>query len=75
MRRLLAVTASVVGLVSLQASSALAASTSGSLDRTFAGDGIAYLPQTAYAVAVQPDGKIVVAGGGITRYNRDGTLP
>jgi uncharacterized delta-60 repeat protein len=74
MRKLLAITATITGLLFLQTSSALTASTSGSLDRTFAGDGIAYLPHTAYAVAVQPDGKIVVAGGGITRYNRDGTL-
>jgi uncharacterized delta-60 repeat protein len=74
LRRLLAVTATIAGLLFLPGPSALAAPTSGSLDRTFAGDGIAYLPQTAYAVAVQPDGKIVVAGGGITRYNRDGTL-
>jgi uncharacterized delta-60 repeat protein len=74
MRKLLAVPATLVAMLLLQAPGALAASTSGSLDRTFAGDGIAYLPQTAYAVAVQPDGKIVVAGGAITRYNRDGTL-
>ena len=74
MRKLLAVSATLVAMLLLQAPGALAASTSGSLDRTFAGDGIAYLPQTAYAVAVQPDGKIVVAGGAITRYNRDGTL-
>lgn len=74
MRKLLAVAATVAGLLFLPGPSALAASTSGSIDRTFAGDGIAYLPQTAYAVAVQADGKIVVAGGGITRYNRNGTL-
>ena len=74
MRRFLEVPATLVAMLLLQAPSALAASTSGSLDRTFAGDGIAYLPQTAYAVAVQLDGKIVVAGGAITRYNRDGTL-
>jgi uncharacterized delta-60 repeat protein len=64
----------VGGLLFLQTGSALAAPTSGSIDRTFSGNGIAYLDQTAYAVAVQADGKIVVGGSSITRYNPDGTV-
>ena len=73
MQRPLVLALIAVGLFSLQLPSA-SATTSGSLDRTFAGDGIAYLPHAAYAVAVQPDGKILVAGGGLTRYNRDGSV-
>ncbi|MFL5791306.1 MAG: hypothetical protein ACJ76A_07340 [Actinomycetota bacterium] len=74
LRNVMSLSVVVAGLVLLQLTSAAAASTSGSLDRTFAGNGIAYVAQTAYAVALQADRKIVVAGGGITRYNRDGTL-
>ena len=83
-RRVLSVSVAVAGLVLLPLVSASAASTSGSLDRTFAGDGVAFLPQSANAVAVQADGKIVVVGSGstrtgsgafaVTRYNHDGTL-
>lgn len=60
----------------------------GNLDRSFAGGGKAINTiagaEKAYAVVVQPDGKIVVAGGAapnsslwdfaIQRYNADGTL-
>lgn len=62
----------------------------GTLDTTFDGDGIVDTPvgpatDVAYAIAVQPDGKIVVSGRadsnpifvtnyGIVRYNPDGTL-
>ncbi|MGH9136915.1 MAG: Ig-like domain-containing protein [Acidimicrobiales bacterium] len=62
----------------------------GSLDATWGGDGVVATPvgpgvdrDEAYAVALQPDGRIVVAGetwtGSIThaalaRYNPDGTL-
>jgi uncharacterized delta-60 repeat protein len=87
MRKLLAVVVLIAGL-SLHITTASAGSTSGSLDGSFAGDGIAYLTpgiySTAYAVVVQSDGKIVVAGGAanhdgtgmfaLARYNRDGTL-
>ncbi len=84
MRKRLAVAAMIAGLVSLQFTGVSAASTSGSLDTTFAGDGVAFLPQTASDVAVQPDGKSVVVGGAtdrngrgvfaVSRFNRDGTL-
>jgi uncharacterized delta-60 repeat protein len=83
MRKMLAIAAIVAGLPALSGS-ASAAATSGSIDLSFSGDGIAYLPHTAYAVAVQADGKIVVAGGGrdskgtgviaVSRFNRDGSL-
>lgn len=58
----------------------------GSLDTTFGGDGkvmTSFGPQdaSALAIAFQPDGKFVVAGGvspdaafALARYNRDGTL-
>jgi uncharacterized delta-60 repeat protein len=57
----------------------------GDLDPIFSGDGkltdgvLSNLPDTAYGVAVQPDGKIVVAGSvgrgfGVARYNTDGSL-
>ncbi len=62
--------------------------TDGSLDTTFSGDGIAStmigsLYDHAFAVAIQPDGKIVVAGESfngtdndvaLLRYHADGTL-
>ena len=82
MRKMLALAAIVAGLLALSGG-ASAAPTGGSLDRSFSGDGIAYLPQTASAVAVQSDGKVVVAGGGrdstgrsmiaVSRFTRDGT--
>jgi uncharacterized delta-60 repeat protein len=56
----------------------------GTLDSTFDGDGrvitdFGYYNDAAYAVAVQPDGKIVVAGQAptistIARYNANGSL-
>src|SRR5689334_22880796 len=56
--------------------------TDGSLDTTFGTDGKVttdFNPSAvAYSVAIQPDGKIVVAGGGsgvaVARYNTDGSL-
>ncbi len=63
--------------------------TDGALDTTFSGDGKQTMPvgpsdDWAYGVALQPDGKIVVAGASadtgynfdfsIVRYNPDGTL-
>ena len=63
--------------------------TNGSPDTTFDGDGIAIVDidlfDTAYSLAIQPDGKIVVAGNGvnfttsfrglaIVRLNADGSL-
>jgi len=84
MRKFLGITLVVAGLTFQQIPNASAASTGGSLDRTFAGDGIAYTKQSADAVAIQADGKIVVVGTGrtragrglfaVTRYNHDGTL-
>src|SRR4051794_10891806 len=84
MRKLPWVTAMAVGLLFLQTASASGATTSGSLDRTFSGNGVAYLAQSADAVVVQADGKIVVVGAGrtpagrgvfaVTRFNHDGTL-
>ena len=52
----------------------------GSLDPTFSGDGKLTLADfgdysTANAVAIQADGKIVVAGGtALVRFNADGSL-
>jgi uncharacterized delta-60 repeat protein len=49
----------------------------GSLDSSFAGDGtvITGLGGSAYSVAIQPDGRIVVAGdSGLARYLPDGSL-
>jgi uncharacterized delta-60 repeat protein len=49
----------------------------GTLDTTFSGDGtIAGWPRygSLYSVAIQTDGKIVVASGELIRYNSDGTL-
>jgi uncharacterized delta-60 repeat protein len=84
MRKVIGPTVIASALVLLQSASVFAGSMSGSLDRTFAGNGIAYLPQTAVAVAIQADGKIVVVGEdstpagrgvfAVTRYNPDGTL-
>ncbi|HXS80474.1 MAG TPA: putative Ig domain-containing protein [Gammaproteobacteria bacterium] len=55
--------------------------TDGSFDTTFGGDGIVVTPAAdiANAVAVQADGKLVVAGFtaadfGVVRYNLDGSL-
>ena len=61
--------------------------TDGSLDPAFGIEGQVmdpddYFPGAAYAVALQPDGKIVAAGGGVVvesglrlaRYNSDGSL-
>ena len=84
MRKLPALAMAVCSLVCLQLASAAAAGTSGSLDPTFAEGGITWLTQTASAVAIQPDGKIIVVGSGanpngrggfaLSRYRRDGTL-
>jgi uncharacterized delta-60 repeat protein len=84
MRRSLVAVLTLAGLAALQLTGVAAGAGSGSLDPTFSADGIAFLNQTAYAVAIQADGKIVVAGGattpdgkggfGLTRYNPDGTL-
>ena len=53
----------------------------GSLDTSFGGTGIVGTPvgtgyDVATSVAIQADGKIVVAGNGfaVVRYNTDGTL-
>jgi uncharacterized delta-60 repeat protein len=51
----------------------------GSLDTTFGGDGTAGLGKSGYALATQPDDKIVIAGASegnfaVSRYNPDGSL-
>ena len=51
----------------------------GSLDTTFGGDGTAGLGKSGYALAIQPDDKIVIAGSAegnfaVSRYNSDGSL-
>jgi uncharacterized delta-60 repeat protein len=84
MRKALALGVLVAAGLFIFPARAFAAGTSGSLDRTFGRDGVAFLPQSASAVAVQADGKIVVVGSGstrtgqgvfaVTRYNHDGTL-
>jgi uncharacterized delta-60 repeat protein len=58
--------------------------TTGALDTTFNGTGVAVVSLTAgfddaYAIALQPDGKIVVAGAangdfGLARFNANGSL-
>jgi uncharacterized delta-60 repeat protein len=56
--------------------------TDGSLDTSFGGDGKVTTDifgptgngDIIYAIAVQPDGKIVAAGTSVVRYNADGTL-
>ena len=53
--------------------------TAGGLDTSFGGDGkivtnLTRRDDAASALAIQADGKIVVAGDGIARYNSDGTL-
>ena len=47
----------------------------GSLDSTFGTGGVAVLAEAPSAIALQSDGKIVVAGGGIvSRYNSNGSV-
>src|SRR5262249_27855326 len=51
----------------------------GTLDNTFNGNGVALLDTPdewdgAASVALQPDGKILVAGNVLARYNSDGSL-
>jgi uncharacterized delta-60 repeat protein len=47
----------------------------GSLDSTFGTGGAAVLAEPPAAIALQPDGKIVVAGGGtVSRYNTSGSI-
>ncbi len=74
--------AALIAPYTLEASTAQAAS--GDLDLTFDDDGkvttdFAGLVDEAGGVAIQPDGKIIVAGGsgtdfGLARYNSDGSL-
>src|SRR4051812_34951257 len=79
----------VAGIVLLLATATAAHAAPGDLDTTFGGDGIVRTDVTnaeddGFAVAIQPDGKIVVAGeagiGGrnprfaIVRYKTDGSL-
>lgn len=81
-----AVVISLLSLVPLVNTTTPALADPGSLDMTFGGDGkviTPFFPQdaSAWAVAFQPDGKVVVAGGArphfafaLARYNTDGTL-
>jgi uncharacterized delta-60 repeat protein len=50
----------------------------GSPDTTFSGDGLAVTDfgggERVRSVAIQPDGKVLVAGTGVVRYNPNGTL-
>ncbi|MGW1713098.1 calcium-binding protein [Streptomyces sp. NPDC002156] len=52
--------------------------TDGSVDTSFDGDGIVRTDFGGYesvgALAIQPDGRIVAAGGAVARYNTDGSL-
>src|SRR5690349_11123753 len=79
----------IAGLLLVIAAASAAKSAPGDLDPTFGGDGVIRTDLTpaedhGFAVAIQPDGKIVVAGvaglGGkdsrfaIVRYNTEGTL-
>ncbi|HQX99461.1 MAG TPA: T9SS type A sorting domain-containing protein, partial [Flavobacteriales bacterium] len=57
--------------------------TDGTLDNTFSGDGkvttdVGPYSDFGYSVAIQPDGRIIVAGGysyfAVARFNTDGTL-
>lgn len=47
----------------------------GSLDSTYGSGGAAVLAEAPSAIALQPDGKILVAGGGtVSRYNTNGSI-
>jgi uncharacterized delta-60 repeat protein len=80
---------SVIGIALLLAAAPAARTAPGDLDPTFGGDGIVRTDVTphqddGYSVAIQPDGKIVVAGGisgegpngrvGVVRYESDGSM-
>ena len=81
-----AVAISLLSLVPLVNTTTPALADPGSLDTTFGGDGKVITPflrqdANAWAVAFQPDGKVVVAGGvspdfafALARYDTDGTL-
>ncbi|MEO6393299.1 MAG: FG-GAP-like repeat-containing protein [Pyrinomonadaceae bacterium] len=72
---------SILAVVALAGASTVWAATAGSVDIGFgvAGKAITQFPNSAFslAVAIQPDGKVVVAGGSpgfsVARYNRDGS--
>src|SRR5438132_12468202 len=67
----------VVALGLLGGSSAATKLRPGSLDPTFGINGTLVVGQMTYAraIALQPDGKIVVAGwGGLTRFYPDGSV-
>jgi uncharacterized delta-60 repeat protein len=77
MTKRLAVVLLMACIALVNATSAIAATTSGSLDPTFGGDGAVRVRAIteAYDVAIQPDGKIVVAGSGrVARLDRHGAL-
>lgn len=69
--------------IMLMCASSHAAAQAGSLDPTFGNKGVATAPMGAKAIAIQSDGKIVVAGAGVSnsqffdtllRLNTDGSL-
>src|SRR3954470_862499 len=79
----------IAGLALILATAPAARAAPGDLDPTFGGDGVVRTDLTpaeddGFAVAIQPDGKMVVAGGvglggpnarfGIVRYGTDGSL-
>ena len=80
---IIALIAGLVGVVPVTAetnSEKAAQSPAGSLDPSFDGDGLVTTPSgSAFSVAIQPDGKIVVAGQSangdflVARYNSDGS--
>ena len=78
-RRLIAV-AAALGAVAAAVFAALSiGAAAGVLDTSFGGDGkvvtnLTRRDDAASALAIQADGKIVVAGDGVARYNSDGTL-
>ena len=84
-RRLIAVAAALSAAVAAVFAAVSLGTTAGELDTSFGGDGKVVTDLTlrddwASALAIQADGKIVVAGGagyarfGVARYSSDGTL-
>jgi uncharacterized delta-60 repeat protein/uncharacterized repeat protein (TIGR01451 family) len=72
LRRVFFIAFGVVGLFLVLAALALAAP--GDLDPSFGNDGVINSGFSVNALAIQPDGKIVVSGDAVARYNPDGTL-
>jgi uncharacterized delta-60 repeat protein len=78
-RRLIAVAVALGAVAAAVFAAVSIGATAGGLDTSFGGDGkvvtnLTRRDDAASALAIQADGKIVVAGDGIARYNSDGTL-